>query len=359
MSRTPGTREEHIRSIERALEHEGRLLRHVADAGVESVGPEEARAALDEALLRYGEWRGRSIRRRHRAAGVTLTARSLLEQWGTGDVHGPLELGWGEATGSSRLVSLTIRRSPEWTHLARGPRWLPALYHRSLFRGVARGYGDGLEVTVPDEGFGLTAPYTVAWIVAGAPDDDAGPVSSRALADPEGAYRVSELTMQSRAALWAFLARGLLDRFDANGEWAAREGARRFGAERGSEIREVVIGRGRPVDMAGILENYDSGGDHIWKWKDEGHLSPGTWRQECTYCPFVPVWRELHAMDLGYIYDYEFHLAQYRAYHPGARVAWEALQTRGDATCLFHFSIPELRQPDDPGCGGTPPPGEA
>lgn len=45
-------------------------------------------------------------------------------------------------------------------------------------------------------------------------------------------------------------------------------------------------------------------------------------------------------MEIGRIYDYEFHIAQFRAFNPAIRLRWESLQTRGDAVCAFRFTLP-------------------
>ena len=84
--------------------------------------------------------------------------------------------------------------------------------------------------------------------------------------------------------------------------------------------------------------------------RDGGHISDGTWYVDCTYCPLAEVWASEGAegLRLGFMFDAPNHRGLLESYHPGTVIRWHAVKSRGDATCKFRFTIPELMTPGDP-----------
>lgn len=334
----PDTRSSAL-AAEQLLDIEAHQFHHVATAFEEEVGGADARSVLAEALREYGTWRGQRIAGRHDRAGVPHTLTNLVTQWGSGDLHGVLELGWGRASGDDTGIELTVNGTPDVVHLTEvGRRDLALLWWDCVVRGVADAYlGDAARVTTIDTGDAI-----VVTLLLGEPSSRAEtPLASDVFTDTVSAQRVVRETVDNRAAQVALLGRALIAAYDASGEHALRVGIQRFGAERGERLRARHLARGLEPHLEQMIDDFDYGGESVWRFRDGGELTPGRWHQDCTYCPFAVVWRELDALDLGYVYDLEFHVAQFKAYHPGIRVRWDKLQTRGDAVCEFRFDLPD------------------
>jgi len=225
-----------------------------------------------------------------------------------------------------------------------GRQALGSLYYSAVYDGIAQGYHPRLAVEIPLD-FQVGAGAPVRWRVHGKTSSDS-PAPVRLVLPHEAAASKALVrrTVQNRGAVFVFLAREVIRRYDVAGEHAVRAGIRRNGVERGTAQRERHLAAGRPLTMRTLMDDFDD----AWEWRDEGYLSDGVWFQDCTFCPHIPIWKELDALDLGYIYDVEIHQAQFRAYNPEIRVQWETLQTRGARECRFRFEIPSLRTPSDP-----------
>ena len=91
-----------------------------------------------------------------------------------------------------------------------------------------------------------------------------------------------------------------------------------------------------------MMDDYDLPKISVWQ-HDESKLQLSEMRMldTCTFCPYAEVWKELDGLDVGYIYDYEFHLTIYQAYLPGTLVEFDGVQTKGDPVCNFRFTSPE------------------
>lgn len=337
-------------TLQGVLELEVMMLRHLADAIVEEFA-EDGIETVRIALHKYGRWRGQRMRQHHLAGGLSLSLRSMFEHWVTGDIPLLLVTGQGEIRADENTATLTIRDSPESRYLmGAGRQDLARDYYAHTYGGIAEGYDSDLRVDVPSV-LSIRPGTMVTWWVEGHPPNDLAalaPIKSLpVLQDPMATGALVRRTVQNRGALYVMVAREAIHRFDVAGEHAVREGIRRDGRERGDRQRERHVEAGRPLTLLNLMSDFDVPTQHAWEWRDE-YLSDGVWFQDCTFCPHIPVWKELDALDLGYIYDVEIHQSQFRAYNPEIRVQWETLQTRGSKECRFRFTIPSLQQPDEP-----------
>ncbi|OZM77086.1 L-2-amino-thiazoline-4-carboxylic acid hydrolase [Pseudonocardia sp. MH-G8] len=328
-----------VRAIEHLLEIEAHQFHHIATAFEQEVGVADAHPVLASALREYGAWRGQRIATRHDRADLPRTLVNLVAGWGSGDLHGALELGWGRGRGDDTGVEITLAGTPDVLHLADAARRdLALLWWDNVVRGATEAYlGDAARVAATDTGEAIVVTIRLD---DGRPDTSAT-LTSHVFTDAGTAQRVVRQTVDNRAAQVVLLGRALIAAFDASGEHALRVGIQRFGAERGERLRQRHRAQGLEPHLKHMIDDFDYGGESVWLFRPGGELTPQRWYQDCTFCPFAVVWRELDALDLGYLYDLEFHVAQFKAYHPGIRVRWDRLQTRGDAVCEFRFDLPD------------------
>lgn len=323
-------------SIGELLGHEARQLHHLAVALEEVVGARDAAPVIDGALARLGVWRaGRLPGAR---AGGSLA--DLVRTWPNGDLYGIGHFGWGTLRAGADSMRVVVDASPDLLLLAERER--VDLYLRS-WRGLLLGLAERLGATAPEVRTSWDPASGAAELYLGLRGEGT-PEADGLLAPAEaapGSVLVSSVDL--RAAQYHFLARAYLDAFDATGEHAVRRGIQGFGRERGRALRERHESAGLPRDLRTMMSDFDYGGEGVWRF-DAGALSPGAWSQDCTFCPFAKVWKELDGLDTGYIYDMEFHVAEFSEYNPAIRVRWDKLQTRGDDICAFRFTLPEAEE---------------
>ena len=340
-----------VSSMDNILTFQALYFRHLALPVEEKFGA-AGEAAVTAAMRRCGRWRGEQMAARHAAAGMPLSAESLVQGWDFGDWHFFGDLGKGSASGNPRQAAVTTASTPMWDHFrAKSAGSLARRYYSSLYGGIAEGYGARVEI--PSGGPDMASPWTVTWSV---PDRPLGPdrdLRSSVLDDLEEALALLRRSAQLNGALYYFLADEITRRFDMAGEAVVRESVRNLARERAAAQRATHQAQGLPLNLVTLQNHWD--GDFVSLWKfDEGVLTPGTWHQDCTSCPYFDVWETFgrRALDLGYIYDYELHPALYQAYHPDAVVQFEAIKARGDATCKFRVSIPSLQEEGEPQFAG-------
>lgn len=119
-------------------------------------------------------------------------------------------------------------------------------------------------------------------------------------------------------------------------------GTRSFGVDRGERLKARHVAEGKPINMRTVELDYDLPAISVWGYRHEETVLTDTKLDlTCTFCPFAQVWDELGANDIGWMYDYEFHVAQYQAYLPGMIVEFDGVKTLGSNTCKFRFRMPE------------------
>jgi hypothetical protein len=316
-----------LASLQTLLSHDGRFVRLVAQETTRTLGS-DGTATLEAALRRFGTWLARTVAGRARCNPGSLP--TLLQAWDVGDLAVGHETGWSAAVRDGDDLVLTLAGTPALRHFDEsGTPALGRWFYTHLLNGISSWAASAPPMS-GDDGPGLTFRWR-----GGA----AGPLPepTSGLADA----RLLLHTAQGRGALMGLVGQALLNEHGTTGEYCLRTAMSRFGAERGQLLRARVDAQGLEPDIATMIANYDSGGHtSVWQWADGGELTAGRQFQDCTFCPFIPVWRELDAMEIGRIYDYEFHVAQFRAFNPAIRLRWDALQTRGDNHCAFRFTLP-------------------
>ena len=331
-------------TLNEVMRLEAALLRHLVEGFEAGLRYSQAEEVVREGLEDFARWRGQRARTAHLTSGVYLDARDLFSRWSDAELTGPLALGRATARGSSSHASATIEWLPHVEYLLESGRRdiadryydivMPvfcAAYHPEV-RGSARLAADARSVE-------LETSVEILPV-----DEVHTPITTEILGHPAALRMMIRRQVQNRGALFACLAKAAVRAHDATGEMALREGLRSYGRERGAAQRERHLSAGLEPNLKTLMSNFDVPVEDAWEWQDEGVLTEQSWSQNCTFCPHVPVWKELDALDLGNIYDVEVHTSQFTAYHPDIQVKWDQLQTRGDAQCQFRFTIP-TREP--------------
>jgi hypothetical protein len=340
-----------VASFDNVLTFQALFFKHFTVPIEERFGPEGS-AAVTAALQRYGHWRGEQMAQRLRQRGQLLTAANLILGWDCGDTHLFGELGDGSISAGPGHASVTITSTPMWDYWrSQGLQSLARRYYETIYPAIAEAVG--AQVELPAEGPDLVSPWTVSWSVQGAPAGAEGPARSTVLEDGDEAMETLVLGSKLNGALYYFLADQLTKRFDMAGEALLRENIRSLGRERAAAQLERHAGMGLPRDLVTLQNHWDGNLVSVWVF-DPGYLSPGTWHQDCSWCPYYVTWESFgkRGLALGYIYDYELHPTLYRAYHPDCIVQFEAIKTRGDSHCRFRVSIPSLQKPGEPSFPG-------
>lgn len=141
--------------------------------------------------------------------------------------------------------------------------------------------------------------------------------------------------------MYAFLVRGLIDACGIDGEASAREGTRRYGADRGVKSRERHIAMGAKVNMVNLFTlTPDLPPDPRFR-RERQELNPQERVSHTLVCPMADLWIARGEMAVGRIYCEEFHFACYNAYgfgHTQVNLA-KTLTQEGDNYCSFNVIL--------------------
>jgi hypothetical protein len=337
-----------VQSCQDLMRFQAMFARHFAHSPATRLGPEGEPTML-RALHRYGQYRAGLIRARLERAKASLTARTVVEHWDMADYHLLAETGTGNIEGSDRAVTVTLTDPTEWQ------RWreydagveIARLYYRGLLPGLAEGLG--ATVSFDATRLDLRRPWSVTWRVESAAETPSGPVHSRLFDRLDDAVEVARRTSMNNGALYYFGADEQTRHFDMLGEAALRQQVRDLAHERADRQKAAHLAAGWDLNVKTLMDHWDGQLISIWQFAP-GLLTEGTWHQDCTWCPYAAAWDEFgkRGLDLGYIYDYELHPTYYRRYHPEMVVQFEAIKTRGDATCKFRISLPSKQRAGEP-----------
>jgi hypothetical protein len=338
-----------VQSCQDLMRFQAMFARHFAHSPAQRLGAEGEPTML-RALHRYGRYRAGLITTALARAKAPLTARTLIEHWDMADYHLLPETGAGAIEGSDGAVTVTLADPPEWQ------RWreyeagveIARLYYRGVLPGLAEGLG--ASVSFDAASLDLRRPWTVTWRVESAADDEArGPVHSRIFDRLDDGVELARRTSMNNGALYYFGADEQTKRFDMLGEAALRQQVRDLAHERADRQKAAHQAAGWDLNVKTLMDHWDGQLISIWQFAP-GLLTEGTWHQDCTWCPYAAAWSEFGArgLALGYIYDYELHPTYYRRYHPEMVVQFEAIKTRGDATCKFRISLPSRQRAGEP-----------
>lgn len=328
------------KSLDSALWLQALVFRHVAEAAIAELGA-EGRTRIARGLREYGRWRGQELAK---TLPENATARDIALGWNGAELRLPIEKGYpgGGFRPAGNIAEVSITDSPQWTEWrSLADRTLARLFMVELLAGVAEGYGRGLVIEHPKFGPDLKSLWTVRLTT---PGGETGPgVLEGTTLDDEAASRALLLaTNRNFAALYYHLGRALMDGPSLSGEKAFRAGTRTFGVDRGERLRARHLEEGRDVNLRTMQEHLDLPAVSLWEFRDgETEISESKMFKTCTFCPYMGVWQEFEdGPAIGYLYDFEFHLAQYQAYLPGTLVEFDGVKTRGDAVCRFRFQAP-------------------
>jgi hypothetical protein len=347
------SREGLIASMEDVYLKQFIFLRNLSNAAVARFD-DEGLAAVNAGVRDFGFWRGEFIRFRGQTMMEGTDALSLLRNWDGCDfamagLEGDVRVDGGPARATVTLPSVPGASyfEKQEAHEQLG------LYWRLVFEGMADGFAhDAMSAVVP-EVTDLRAPFSVTWICPDRPsrEGSAEGVLEDVLDTPGRAVEVIRRSSMNNGALYFFVAREVLRRFDTAGEQAIREGVQGIGRERGLAHRERHLSQGKELNMKNLMEDWDGPLVSVWTWRGEPYLSESTWHSECAWCPYAAAWQEFgqEGLALGYLYDMEVHTTILQTYRPGAIIRWEKLKTRGDQVCQFRFVWPDLLKPGDPG----------
>lgn len=119
-----------------------------------------------------------------------------------------------------------------------------------------------------------------------------------------------------------------------------RDAVRGFGRYRGKAIRREVESRGLPLDVRHLLDYWDlPSPEEAWSMNNrdrtahyDGYDVPG--------CPFHDYYRRLCPQPLAILICEEVHVAVAKEFNPAIEVWYPALLTRGQAKCVFRWSMP-------------------
>lgn len=328
-------------SLDSALWLQALVYRHVADATIAELG-EEGRTRIASGLREYGRWRGRELAK---ALPESATARDIALNWNGADLRLPIEKAYpgGGFRPAGNISEVSITESPQWTEWrSMADKSLARLYFAEILAGVAEGYGRGLLIEHPKFGPDLKSLWTIRITT---PASDAGPgvLDNTTLDDEQAARALLLATNRNFAALYYYMGRAIMAGPSLSGEKAFRSATRAFGVDRGERLRARHLEEGREINLRTMQQYLDLPAVSLWEFKDgETEITPSKMFKTCTFCPYMGVWQDLEdGAAIGYLYDFEFHLAQYQAYMPGTLVEFDGVKTRGDSVCRFRFQVPQ------------------
>lgn len=145
----------------------------------------------------------------------------------------------------------------------------------------------------------------------------------------------------SYTVMYAFIVRSLLDEFGLEGDMAAREGTRRYGADRGLKSRQNHLDMGFKINMQSLFSvGGDLPNDPRFK-RDRQELNTQERISHTLVCPMAGVWDSIGERAIGRMYCEEFHFACYNTYaygHTHVNLA-RTLTQDGDDYCSFSIIL--------------------
>lgn len=328
------------------------LMLKVFHEAVERAHGTEGLAAIARGARREGVFRGTAMHDDPASFVYGRGPAELLERWDSAEWELAAADGVLKVAADGRAVTLTLPEAPGrayLTELLGEPAALVALRHYwpELLAGIAEGYRSGVELTCDDV---AATPWTLRVAGPGARIPEVGRLAD----DPLRLIEVNRRTTGLLAAMQMYVSLELISAYDASGEETIRQAAYRFGADRGSVIRERILALGRPLTMANFastdgLQERDPG-ETVFVFSERQHISDGAYYLDCTYCPLAEVWASEGAdgLRVGYLFDSSNHRGLFQSYNPATEVRWTSVKSRGDQVCRFRFTVPELLTPEDP-----------
>jgi hypothetical protein len=159
------------------------------------------------------------------------------------------------------------------------------------------------------------------------------------------------------ARMYMCMTRATLEKHGRDGEMPVRHGLRAYGLWRGREMREAHHALGLEINMASLIQCWDSASVFIVKDREDTapDYKPYDVRFDVHLCPAALAWKEDDFHQWGHVYCDEFHQACASAYHPDGHVVIPENMMKGDDHCHFQWVMPpnaerlELGEPTELG----------
>jgi len=148
---------------------------------------------------------------------------------------------------------------------------------------------------------------------------------------------------QARLNCYSALATEIANTFGMDRADSLLRGAvRRLGCYRGNEIRREVESRGLPLDVQHLLDYWDTPREYsdLETVRQSHTREPHYAEAEIPNCPHHDQMNRLCPQRLALLMCEEDHRAVAKEFNPAIEVWYPALLTRGQAKCVFRFSMP-------------------
>jgi hypothetical protein len=346
-------RDQRIQSLRIIDEYTWMLIRQIREAVEKRLG-EPGLAALADGFRRYGYYRGQTLFDSPIASAEGRDAMSLLRAWDVSDLMLTQADARLKVEGGPRRATVKLDRVPGADYFAKHgvDKDLLTTYWSETLKGIADGFDDDMAVSFAALPRDPAEPWSITFDYKGKSSGRSDAPPEDAFANKERSIRLSRRTYGVFGALGMYVSRALTDRFDAAAEEVMREALYNSGVERGRDIREQALQEGLPLNFQTWIDIWQrrdpEGASFVFRGKS--HISPGVINVVCTHCPLASVWAEEghRGLGFGYLFDVAMHKGWVEGFHPGAKIAWETVKTRGDKVCDFRFLIPELVTRQDP-----------
>ena len=133
------------------------------------------------------------------------------------------------------------------------------------------------------------------------------------------------------ATLYHCMASEVVAEFGAAGEAAVRRAILKYGETRGKKVRQEVLSKGLPLNVANLSRFYDLPLPLAWR-SDRIRTEDNYAEKQVTYCPFAKEWKRLNGEKLGLIYCEQDH-AMRAAYNPELELQQFTNVLNGDPHC--------------------------
>ncbi len=297
--------------------------------------------ALAEAIRRFGEDRGRANRAKHEALGFPIHLHTLFTAGGF-----PGKAGFRRnkiALDPHQRISETLQCPLNDHWKAMGGLKEGLFYCQVIHKAMWSAYDPGIQTNQPKI---MTQGDDLCRFDVFLPEAKGRP-TARDIAPGEPVEHLQNM-MDLQAKLYYYLAYGLINEFGLEGEAAVRRAIRRFGWDRGLQMRRNHQARGLDINLYNLFTYYDLPGDPRFR-RNKIELTPETRLSETLDCTFFNVWKEYpDGNRIGRVYCEEVHHQIFGAYDPAVQINLCRTLTQGDDRCRFSIYLRPANQIPEP-----------
>ena len=290
--------------------------------------PNGGRDALRKAIREYGQDRGKATRAEHERLGYPIHLKTLFEAGGfpekAGFQHNTIELQAHQKISETRECPL----HKHWRNLNGLEEGL--FYCEFIYEAMWSAYDARINTKQPKiKARGDDLCRFEVYFPAGK-----GLPTAEKLHQPATKDHLQRL-MDLQAKLYYFLAHWLIAEFGLEGEAAVRRAIRRFGRERGLQIRREHQDRGLQINLFNLFSYYDLPEDSRFS-RNKIELTEETRLSETIECTFFNVWKNYpDGNSIGRVYCEEIHHQIFSAYDSAVQTNLCCTLTQGDDKCRF------------------------